>query len=126
MALQTETAATVISKDIFHGLPTFPDVDGKRYSAIVTGANGITGTYIVRALAEAPQRWGTIYALSRKPPKGHVADNVKHLSIDFLSPSEDIARQLKELVSKVYVNELLSKLHSAFTPEFQIYILSNS
>lgn len=96
---------TVFSKGIFHGLPTFPDAAGKKYSAIVAGANGITGSYIVRALAEAPDRWGTIYALSRRPPRDHIADNVKHLSVDFLSPPEDMARELKEHVSKVYVNK---------------------
>jgi NAD(P)-dependent dehydrogenase (short-subunit alcohol dehydrogenase family) len=101
MASQNQHIQTVFSKGIFHGLPTFPDVTGKKYSAIVTGANGITGTYIVRALAEAPERWGAIYALSRRPPNDRVADNVKHLSVDFLSSPEDIAKQLKQQISKV-------------------------
>lgn len=103
MASHSQNTESVFSKDIFHGLPTFPDAVGKKYSAIVAGANGMTGSYIVRALAEAPERWGTIYALSRRPSKDYIADNVKHLSVDFLSSPEDIARQLKEHVSKVYV-----------------------
>jgi len=41
---------TVFSEGIFHGLPTFPDQDGKKYTAIVTGANGISGSEIVDVL----------------------------------------------------------------------------
>jgi hypothetical protein len=102
MASNSQKTETVFSKDIFHGLPTFPDAVGKKYSAVVAGANGITGSYIIRALAEAPERWGMIYALSRRPSKDYIADNVKHLSVDFLSSPEDISQQLTEHVSKVY------------------------
>jgi hypothetical protein len=92
---------SVFSKEEFYGLPTFPDVEGKKYSAIVTGANGITGAHMLRVLAQAPERWGTIYALSRKPPASRVEGNIKYLSIDFLASPEDIAKQLKEQVPKV-------------------------
>lgn len=94
-------AYNVISKDDYYGLPTFPDAEGKKYSAIVTGSNGITGAHLLRVLAEAPERWGTIYALSRKPPATRVEGNIKYLAIDFLSSPEDIAKQLKEQVPKV-------------------------
>jgi N-acetyl-gamma-glutamylphosphate reductase len=87
---------TVYSKDIFHNLPTFPAHDGKKYTAIVTGANGITGAHLVRVLSEAPERWETIYALSRRVPSEPTPRNVKSLAIDFLQEPEEIAKQLKE------------------------------
>jgi hypothetical protein len=93
---------TVVSKGIFHGLPTFPHADGNKYSAIVTGANGITGAHVVRVLAENPERWETVYALSRKrPATPSTASNVKHIELDFLAPAEVVAEQLKALTGKV-------------------------
>lgn len=87
---------TVQSHGIFHGLPTFPDHDGKKYSAIVTGANGISGAHLVDVLSQAPDRWTKIYALSRKPSAIKRA-NVHSIAIDFLSSEpKDIARVLKE------------------------------
>jgi nucleoside-diphosphate-sugar epimerase len=87
---------SIYSKDIFHNLPTFPDHEGKKYTAIVTGANGITGSHLTRVLSAAPERWGTIYALSRRPPKEPAPANVKYLAIDFLTTPEEIAKQLKD------------------------------
>lgn len=92
---------SVFSKDDFYGLPTFPEADGKKYSAIVTGANGITGAHILRVLAQSPERWGTIYALSRRPPASLIEGNIKYLSVDFLGEPEEIAKTLKEDVLKV-------------------------
>jgi NAD(P)-dependent dehydrogenase (short-subunit alcohol dehydrogenase family) len=85
---------TVANKDIYYSLPTFPEHDGKQYTAIVTGANGISGAYIARTLAESPQRWKTIYALSRRSPVNPVGGNVKYLSVDFLKSPEEIAQAL--------------------------------
>lgn len=90
------TAQTVFSNGIFYGLPTFPGHDGKKYSAIITGANGIAGAHMVRVFAESPQHWETIYALSRKPPNTGVAPNVKNLAIDFLTSPNEIANILKK------------------------------
>lgn len=92
---------SVFSKEEFYGLPTFPEAEGKKYSAIVTGANGITGSHILRVLAEAPERWGTIYALSRRPPTSLINGNIKYLSVDFLEKPEEIAKTLKEHVLEV-------------------------
>jgi hypothetical protein len=88
------TTQTVISKGIFHGLPTFPEHDGKQYSAIITGANGISGAHILSALAETPSRWTKIYALSRKVPSKPVYDHVTYLAVDFLDAPEKIAKVL--------------------------------
>lgn len=85
------TTQTVYSEGILHGLPTYPNHDGEDLTAIVTGANGISGSEIVKVLAAAPERWGTIYAMSRKPPASD-EENVKGLAADFLnSTPQEIA-----------------------------------
>ncbi|KAN0095648.1 hypothetical protein V8E51_016359 [Hyaloscypha variabilis] len=89
------TTQTVFSEGIFHGLPTFPDHDGKKYTAIVTGANGISGSEIVDVLASSPERWETIYALSRKPPVNK-NPHVKTIAADFLSSPEELAALFKK------------------------------
>ncbi len=87
---------TVYSSGIHHGLPTFPDHDGKKYTAIVTGANGISGSEIVNALVAAPERWETVYAMSRRPPPA-VNERVKPISADFLgSTPEELAELFKK------------------------------
>lgn len=90
--------ATVINKDIFYGLPTFPSIRGKRFTAVVTGANGITGHHLVRAFNESPERWEAIYGLSRRPPQNALkSDIVKYLSVDFLQSPEEIAKKLTQI-----------------------------
>ncbi|KAE8454187.1 hypothetical protein EG329_005112 [Mollisiaceae sp. DMI_Dod_QoI] len=87
---------TVYSSGIHHGLPTFPEHDGKKYTAIVTGANGISGSEIVNALVAAPERWETVYAMSRRPPPA-VNERVKPISADFLgSTPEELAELFKK------------------------------
>jgi len=87
---------TVASEGIFHGLPVFPDSDDTGYTAIVAGANGITGAHIVRALERAPKRWRKIYAFSRKPPTIPLGDRTTFVSVDFLSDPKRIAEVLQE------------------------------
>jgi nucleoside-diphosphate-sugar epimerase len=87
----------VQSKGIFHGLSVYPeDINGM--TAIITGANGISGHYMLRVLAESPQRWKKIYCLSRRPPviPGGLPTNAEHIPLDFLKSPEDIAATLKE------------------------------
>ncbi len=87
----------VVSKGIFHGLPTFPDHEAKKLRIIVTGANGISGSAMVKVLSEAPERWEKIYALSRRPPPGKLPPHVEHIAVDFLESSpEQIAQVLKD------------------------------
>ncbi|KAL4912914.1 hypothetical protein BDW62DRAFT_215985 [Aspergillus aurantiobrunneus] len=74
----------IVSKDIYHGLPTFPD-DLTGLTAIVAGANGISGHYMLR-----------IYALSRRPPNGEWPGHVEHLSIDFLKAPDEIATVFRQ------------------------------
>ncbi|KAL4813662.1 hypothetical protein BDW67DRAFT_192712 [Aspergillus spinulosporus] len=94
-----QTQRVIVSKDIYHGLPTFSE-DLNGLTAIVTGANGISGDYMVRLflmlLCESPKRWKKIYALSRRPPNGDWPDHVEQVSMDFLQPPETLAAQLIE------------------------------
>ena len=85
-------------KGIYKNLPVFPE-SHKDLSAIVTGANGISGDYMLRVLGDSPERWSHIYAMSRRPP------NVDHglkvpltnLSLDFLNSSpEELAKKMRE------------------------------
>lgn len=87
----------IISRGIFHGLPTFPEYDGTKLRIIVTGANGISGSAMVKVLSDAPERWEKIYALSRRPPTESVASNVEHIAVDFLDSTPDqIAKILQD------------------------------
>ena len=88
----------VKSQGIYHGLPTYPEKpDYQDLTAIVTGANGkypdtqlrwsletkliqstgISGYHMVKALAEAPERWSKIYCLSRRPPPDYFFNGTK-------------------------------------------------
>jgi hypothetical protein len=87
---------SVQTRGIYYNLPTFPAHDGKKYTAIVTGANGMTGASLVDVLASLPERWGTIYALSRRPPTSS-RPNVKNIAADFLSSTpEELAGLFKK------------------------------
>jgi hypothetical protein len=87
----------VQSKGVCHGLPVFPP-SVKGLTAIITGANGISGNYMLRVLAEAPERWTKIYCLSRRPPAilDGLPPQAEHIALDFLKESEEIAKVLRE------------------------------
>lgn len=105
------TTQVVKSDGPFQGLPTYPDTEGlSNLTAIVTGANGMSGYHMVRVLAAAPERWSKIYCLSRRPPPsnffadlGEGAQRVTHIPVDFLADSAEIADKLKSVIEKVYV-----------------------
>jgi hypothetical protein len=88
---------------IFKNLPTFsPDIKG--LTAIITGANGISGFHTMRVLLESPQRWKKVYAISRRPPPPEMMallpeehrSRVHHVASDFLSEPQDIAKALTD------------------------------
>ncbi|KAK5690657.1 hypothetical protein LTR97_012213 [Elasticomyces elasticus] len=90
-------------RSIFNSLPSFsPDI--KDLTAIVTGANGISGFNTMRVLLESPYRWKKVWAVSRRPPPGEMMAllsdeqraRVEHVACDFLTTPEDIADQLKD------------------------------
>lgn len=91
------TIQQIQTKGIYHGLPVYPD-SLKGLTAIITGANGISGHYMLRVLSQSPERWTKIYALSRRPPYfgGGLPQNVEHISCDFLKSPSEIASVLKE------------------------------
>lgn len=105
----TEKTELVRSHGIYHALPTYPKSDGHHgLTAIVTGANGISGYHMVKVLAAAPERWAKIYCLSRRPPPdyffrdlGEGAARVEHVEVDFLDTSGAIGKALKTKVDKV-------------------------
>ncbi|KAL4960380.1 SDR family oxidoreductase [Aspergillus stella-maris] len=110
---------TIKSHGPIHGLSTYPSTtELSNLTAIVTGANGLSGYNMVRVLAAAPERWEKIYCLSRGEPsesffedlglgagdgeglKG-VRERVEHVAVDFMDGGEEIARALKERIPRV-------------------------
>jgi hypothetical protein len=49
------------NKGIYKNLPSFSS-DIKGLTAIVTGANGISGFHTMRVLLESPERWKKVWA----------------------------------------------------------------
>lgn len=96
-------ALPLYNNGIFKNLPTFsPEIQG--LTAIITGANGISGFFTLRVLLQSPQRWRKVWALSRRPPTPEMMalltpeqrDRVEHVSVDFLGKPETIASAMKE------------------------------
>lgn len=56
--------------------------------------SGILGREIVKQLSKSPQKWKTIYALSRSKKDEYPA-NVIHKHIDLLSSAEQMGKELK-------------------------------
>ena len=83
---------------IYHNLPTF-DSSITGLKAMVDGATGISGFSTMRVLLDAPERWTTIYAVSRSPPSPEMLslltkeqqERIQHVSIDLTSSAEQIA-----------------------------------
>jgi aspartate-semialdehyde dehydrogenase len=93
--MASSTSSNVVSRGVYNGLPTYPE-STKGLTAIVAGANGISGQYMLKVLTQSPERWTKIYALSRRPPTGVDAPQIEHLALDFLSGVESIAAKVKE------------------------------
>lgn len=86
------TTITVQNKGIFCGLPTFPSsLNGQ--SAVVFGANGISGYHMLRVLSESPERWTEVTAFSRRPQMNArgVGNNVRQESLDLMQDPKEIA-----------------------------------
>lgn len=93
MAARTKQIQSV---DIYHGLPVYPE-SLQGLTAIITGANGISGHHMLRVLSQSPARWHKIYCLSRRPPyiSGGLPPNAEHVAVDFLRSPEEIAEVFK-------------------------------
>lgn len=88
--------AAIETRGIYWGIPSYPPTL-KGLNAVVFGANGISGNYMVRALSRAPDRWNQVVALSRRPPLASqdMPKNVRHVQADLLQDPKDIAQILK-------------------------------
>jgi hypothetical protein len=90
-------------RGIYHNLPQF-DPSIKDLTAIVTGANGISGFHTCRALLDSPARWSKIYAMSRRPPPEEMLalltpeqrEKIQHVASDFLKSPEDLAEAMRD------------------------------
>lgn len=92
----------VCHQGIYHNLPTFsPSI--KNLTAIITGANGISGFATLRVLLDNPDRWSKVYTISRSPPPPKMLNmltpdqrtRVQHVTCDFLQSPATIAQALQ-------------------------------
>ena len=93
---------TVASKPPYYGMPTLPE-DVKGLTALVLGANGISGQAMLGVLAENPERWSTVIAVSRKQSSRSFGPTVQHLSLDLLQEPKIIAKELEAFGKKMWV-----------------------
>lgn len=111
---------------IYHNLPSFSS-EIKGLTAIVTGANGISGFSTMRVLLESPERWTKIWAASRRPPPKEMMalltpdqqSRVEHVAVDFLTEAAGIAKQLNDAnvqADYVFFNSYAQPRHSPGQP----------
>jgi nucleoside-diphosphate-sugar epimerase len=88
---------------IYRNLPSFdPALTGLK--AIVCGATGISGFHDIRALLDSPDRWSTIYAVSRSPLSAKLQSllsedqrsRIHHISVDLSNSSDQIQKTLQD------------------------------
>lgn len=84
---------------IYQALPIYDEsYHGK--TAIVAGANGISGTFMVKAMSRHPEIWSRVYAVSRRPPQMTLPENfrrnVSHYSIDLLTSPEEVGKAFRD------------------------------
>ncbi|KAF2088625.1 hypothetical protein K490DRAFT_39201 [Saccharata proteae CBS 121410] len=108
------TTHQVQSRGIYHGLPVHPP-SIKNLTAIITGANGISGHHMLRVLSQSPTRWTKIYCLSRRPAAipSSLPANASHMACDFLSAPTAIAAVLQQ-------NNIVSADHIFFHSYVQV------
>ncbi|CAG9955304.1 unnamed protein product [Clonostachys rosea f. rosea IK726] len=88
---------------IYRNLPNF-DPSIRNLNAIITGSNGISGFATLRALLDAPERWSTIYSLSRSGLSAEqlalipesLRSHIKEVSVDLTRPSQEIVDTLQK------------------------------
>lgn len=120
----------VRSKGIYHGLPVYEgtEIDNAGLTALVAGANGISGYHMVKVLSAAPAgRWKRIYCLSRRSPPEYFFEElgkegparVTHVAVDFLDEPGEIAEKMRREIQHVSVPVfLLSRLWGRFLTLF--------
>ncbi|KAK4505209.1 hypothetical protein PRZ48_003172 [Zasmidium cellare] len=120
--MTTPTQQLVENKGIYHALPTYsPSPSTQNLTALITGANGISGYHMLKVLCAAPaSRWKKIYALTRREPQDYfweeleglgkdVRGRVRVLSgVDFLEGAEGVKEGVRRGgVERVYVQPKL-------------------
>lgn len=88
---------------IYRNLPTF-DPSLKGLKALVCGGSGISGFHAIRALLDTPERWGTVYYISRsalpETMQALLTDDQKkrlqHVAVDLQGGADKIASHLKD------------------------------
>lgn len=88
---------------IYRNLPTFSPAL-KDLKALICGGTGISGFHALRALLDTPERWSTVYILSRSALPDSMAalltqdqrDRIQYVSVDLQSNSDAIAAKLKQ------------------------------
>ena len=95
--MKNSSIQSVRSSGIYHGLPVIDDAH-KGLKAIVVGASGMSGQTMIDVLAQNPQRWEKVYALSRRAPKlsEGTTSNVEHVPFDLLKEPGELAAQMNE------------------------------
>lgn len=93
--LSVPASSIVHSEGIFHGLPSYPSSTAAQ-TAIVAGANGISGTYMLRTMSKHPELWKRVHSISRRPPDAQYPANFTSHSIDLYATAEEIAKGFEE------------------------------
>ena len=102
----TSNTITVTSKPPYYGMPKFSE-DTKGLTALVLGANGISGQAMLSVLAENPERWSAVLAVSRRKPSRSFGPTVQHLSMDLLQEPQVIVKELESFGKKMWVASLV-------------------
>lgn len=84
---------------IYRGLPVY-DTSYHGKTAILAGANGISGSHMLKAMSRHPKIWSRVHALSRRPPQAELspsfAKNVSYHTIDLLSTPDQVGKDLRD------------------------------
>ncbi|KAI5842516.1 NAD dependent epimerase/dehydratase family protein [Morchella snyderi] len=84
-------------------------------TAIVTGATGINGLALIRALSADPKTWAQIYAVSRSAPSvSTFPANVQHVPLDLLGCVADIAKLLKQRINEPSSDDAIYVFFAAY------------
>ncbi|KAJ6194059.1 nucleoside-diphosphate-sugar epimerase GsfE [Bipolaris maydis] len=90
--------------------------------ALITGANGISGHALIEHLIRQPRsEWSKIVISSRSPLVSYWVDpRVEFVSIDFLSPVEDVIKRMKTLCYDVTHAFFTSYVHADNFKELKV------
>lgn len=82
--------------------------------AFITGANGITGSAIIKYLADntSPSEWSDIIVTSRSPFQTLVSDSrIQFIALDFTKDAETLAKEMAKVCGTVTHAYFSSYIH---------------